>query len=72
MIYKGQSQTDKRVFIDSRYRQDKERYITSENVILKKRYYDIVPCHEQQIILRHNDNMNLTQIIIKGNMFGRS
>jgi hypothetical protein len=69
MIYKGQSQTDKRVFIDARYRYDKIDYPQNENVILKKRFYDVTPTKDPYIILRHCDKMNLKQIIVKGAVF---
>ena len=68
-IYKGQTNTDTRLFVDDNYRNDREKYTNSINIIDKKTYYDYRINSNQSVILRHCNNCNLKYIIIHGSVF---
>lgn len=69
LIYKGQTDSDIRIFVNNNYRNDRENYTNSTNIIDKKTYYDYRINSNQNVILRHCSNSNLKHIIIQGNIF---
>ena len=68
-IFKKGTRSDKCVTIDRNYKVHHDNCIKNENVINKVRYYDHTPLSCNNLILRHDSKMNLSQIIVFGTKF---
>lgn len=67
-IYKKGTRNDICIPFGINYKSTEGLYYKKDNVIDKKRYYDYIPLDTKQknIVFRHNQNMNLAQVIILG------
>jgi|TARA_B110000967_G_C18898213_1_gene572416 hypothetical protein len=65
-FYKEGTRDELCIPVERNYKTLNERYYKKDNVIDKKRYYDYIPKDANKILFRHNQNMNLVQIIVLG------